>query len=127
MKSPARLLPSTGVLLLLLVAVILLAARWGAGAHRPHRGLIPGLTYEVARPAHGAPEPGLVVTSVEDAGPAAAAGIMVGDRIERIDDRPITALADVAAALKRGATSNLRLVVRHQGTDRYMQLPAAGR
>lgn len=127
MKPPARLLPSTGVLLLLLVAVVLLAARWGAGAHRPHRGLIPGLTYELARPARGAPEPGLIVTSVEDAGPAAAAGIAVGDRIERIDDRPVTARADIAAALKRGTKGDLRLVVRHQGADRYMLLPAARR
>lgn len=127
MKASARLLPSTGVLLVLLVAVILLAARWGAGGRQPHLGLIPGLTYELERTAGGAPEPGLIVTSVEDEGPAAVAGIAVGDRIERIDDRPITTLADVAAVSKRDGTRGLRLVVRHQGTDRYMQLPAAGR
>lgn len=127
MKPSARLLPSTGVLLLLLVAVILLAARWGAGARLPHRGLIPGLTYELGRTADGAPESGLIVTSVEDTGPAAAAGIVVGDRIERIDDRPVVAIADVAAASKRDGMGELRLVVRHEGTDRYMRLPAAGR
>ena len=127
MKPSARLLPSTGVLLLLLVALILFAARWGAGARLPHPGLIPGLTYELGRTAGGAPEPGLIVTSVEDDGPAAAAGIAVGDRIERVDGRPVMAMADVAAASRRSGTDGLRLVVRHQGTDRYMQLSVAGR
>lgn len=125
MKPSTRLLPSTGVLLLLLVAVILFAARWGARSCVPHAGLIPGLTYELQRPAHGSPE--LIVTSVEDEGPAAATGIAVGDVVERIDDRPVTALADVAAALKQGRLRDIRLIVRHQGTDRYMQLPVAGR
>jgi C-terminal processing protease CtpA/Prc len=110
--------------LLLLVAVILLAAHWGAGSRLPHSGLIPGLTYEVERPARGAPR--LVVTSVEDEGPAASAGIAVGDIIERIDDRPVTALADVVAMSKRSGIRDIRLVVRHRETDRYMQLPTAG-
>jgi len=125
MKQPVRLLPSTGVSLLLLVAVILFAARWGAGSRPPHAELIPGLTYELQPPAHGPPR--LVVTSVEDDGPAAAAGIAVGDVIERIDDRPVAALVDVAVASKRRGKRDIRLTVRHQGTDRYMQLPAAGR
>lgn len=125
MKQPARLLPSTGVSLFLLVAVILLAAHWGGGSRMPHAGLIPGLTYELQRPANGAP--GLVVTSVEDQGPASAAGIAVGDMIERIDGRPVTALADVAAASKQDDGRGMQLVVRHGGTDRYMQLPVARR
>lgn len=125
MKPSARLLPSTGVLLLLLVVVVLLAARWGAGGRVPHTGLIPGLTYELQRPARGTPA--LIVTSVEDEGPAATAGIAVGDRIERIDDRPVTALAEVCAASRRASARGVRLVVRHEGTDRYMLLPAAAR
>ena len=125
MKQPARLLPSTGVSLLLLAGVILFAAHWGAGSRLPHTGLIPGLTYELQRPANGTP--GLIVTSVEDQGPASAAGISVGDMIERIDGRPVTALADVAAAKKQGDAGGMQLVVRHAGTDRYMRLPAAGR
>jgi C-terminal processing protease CtpA/Prc len=123
-KPPARLLPSTGVSLLLLVAVILLATHWGRGARLSHSGLIPGLTYEVERPAHGVSR--LVVTSVEDEGPAASAGIAVGDVIERIDDRPVTALADVVATSRQSGMRDIRMVVRHQGTDRYMQLPATG-
>lgn len=124
MKPSARLLPSAGVLLLLLVAVILLAAHWGAGTRLHHPGLLPGLTYEIERPPRSSPA--LIVTSVEDAGPAATAGIAVGDRIERIDGRPVCALAEVAAASKRDGARGLRLIVRHQGTDRYMQLPVAG-
>lgn len=123
MKLAARLLPSTGVLLLLLVAVIALAARWGAGARVPHSGPIAGLTYELVRPVHD--PPALIVTSVEDTGPAAAAGIAVGDTIERVDDRPVTALADVVATSKQGGMRDIRLVVRHHGADRYMRLPTA--
>ena len=124
MKPRARFLPSTGALLVLLVALILLAARWGPGSRPPHSGLIAGLTYEFQPPAAGSRK--LVVTSVEDDGPAAAAGIAVGDVIESIDDRPVAALADVSAAAKRDGGHGIQLIIRHEGADRYMRLPAAG-
>lgn len=60
------------------------------------------MTFEAEPVRHHQPI-ALVVTSVEDGGPAAKADIAAGDRIDRIDGRPIASAADAAARLRRDA------------------------
>ena len=74
-------MPPAGALLLTLAAVIALAVHLIEPPHR-HRGdQLPGLTYEAERATPRAPL-ALVVTSVQDNGPAAKADIAAGDVIE---------------------------------------------
>lgn len=122
MKRIGRALPSASLLLIALIAVILLAVRFAPAPH-PHRtDQIPGLTYGLR--AHARAPLSLVVTSVEDEGPAAAAGIAAGDVIDRIDGRPITAPSQVGAAVGRDRARGVLLHVRHRGVSVYKRLPA---
>lgn len=119
-----RTMPSTGLLLASLAAVIFVAAELYAAPHPHASDQIPGLTYEAER-GTGRPAVALVVTSVEDSGPAARAGIATGDVIDRIDGRPIASTAAVGKALRRDVKSGVTLRVRHAGQNRYKHLPAA--
>jgi serine protease Do len=49
--------------------------------------------------------PGVVVASVEEGSPAAEEGVQTGDIIERVANKPVTTLDDIAAVLKESQTS----------------------
>ena len=71
----------------------------------------------------------LVVTSVEDASPAANAPIAAGDVIDRIDGHPIASVAAVRKAVRRDARHGrgIDVRVRHAGRWRYKHLPAGAK
>lgn len=119
-----RPLPSTGLLIALLLAVILLALRFNPAPHRHHSNHIPGLTFEARKNGRRGPVI-LVVTSVQDRGPAAGAHIAAGDVIDRIDGRPIPSLAAVGAAVRRDRGKTMLLHLRHAGESGYKRLPAS--
>jgi hypothetical protein len=116
--------PSTAVLLALLAAVIALALWCNPAPHRRPSDPLAGLTYE-ARSAAGRTAATLVVTSVADRGPAAGAGIAVGDVIDRIDTASVGTTASIRKAVRRDGARGVLLHIRHGGISRYTYLPAA--
>lgn len=115
-------MPPAGALLLTLAAVIALAVHL-VQAPRRHRGdQLPGLTYEAERDTPHAPL-ALVVTSVQDNGPAAKADIAAGDVIDGIDGRPIASVASVGRAMRSDSGQGPLLHIRHAGESRYKHLP----
>ena len=64
---------------------------------------------------------GLVVTSVEDGGPAARVGIRSGDLIVEVNREPVRTLADFTRIVgQMRAGTNLLLLVRREGTSRFV-------
>ena len=122
-RAPSpRPMPPAGALLLTLAAVIALAIHLVAPPHRQRSDQLPGLTYEAKRRAPRAPL-ALVVTSVQDNGPAAKADIAAGDVIDGIDGRPIASLSSVGRAVRSDARNGPLLHIRHKGESRYKHLP----
>ena len=121
-------IPSSVTLLAMLAAVIGLAVFLACPAQRHRSDAIPGLTYTPKGNAPGTPM-ALVVTSVEDASPAASAPIAAGDVIDRIDGHPIASVAAVRKTVRRDAKRGrgIDVRVRHAGRWRYKHLPAARR
>jgi S1-C subfamily serine protease len=72
---------------------------------------LPGLTLEKAP----LPEAGLVVTSLQSAGPAELAGLEVGDDVLAVDQRPVTSLSEMRDIMKRHTASTVQLLVLHKG------------
>lgn len=118
-----RTMPSTALLLAMLAAILILAARLYAAPHPRRTDQIPGLTYEAQQRERRQPI-ALVVTSVEDDGPAARAQIATGDIIDRLDGQPIASVAAIGAMLRRDARQGITLRVRHDGQIGYKHLPA---
>ena len=116
-------MPPTASLILLLAGIIFLSARLYASPHSRGGGQVGGLTFE-AEPVRRHQPIALVVTSVEDGGPAAKADIAAGDRIDRIDGRPIASAADAAARLRRDARKGVTLRIRRGIRTSYKHLPA---
>jgi serine protease Do len=56
--------------------------------------------------------PGVVVTEVDPAGPAAEAGVQAGDIITQVNRQPVRSPADVTSALQRSTRSTLLLLNR---------------
>ena len=120
----ARPVPPAGAMLLTLGAVVALAVHLVAPPH-PHRGdQLPGLTYEPKRAAPRMPID-LIVTSVQDGGPADKVDIAPGDVIDRIDGNPIASDAAVGRAVRGDAGKAIILHLRHEGESRYKSLPPA--
>jgi S1-C subfamily serine protease len=71
---------------------------------------LPGLTMEKAP----VPEAGLVVTSLQSAGPAERAGLAVGDDVLAVDQKPVTSLGDVRDILRRHNERAVQLLVLHK-------------
>jgi Do/DeqQ family serine protease len=63
---------------------------------------------------------GLVVVSVDPAGPAAEAGISEGDVIEEVNRQPVHTVADLKAAIQRTGTRPALLLVSRQGQDIFL-------
>ena len=79
------------------------------------------LTPELAaRLRLGSDAQGLVVTDVDGAGPAAAAGIQPGDVIVEINRQSVRSVADVTAALGRSGTRPALLLVNRRGDTIFL-------
>jgi S1-C subfamily serine protease len=72
---------------------------------------LPGLTLERSP----LPEAGLVVTSLQSAGPAELAGLAVGDDVLAVDQKPVTSLSEVRDLLKHQTATTVHLLVLHKG------------
>ena len=95
---------------------------WKAAAHvlehgRTSRGYLGIVTQEVALPEHQREgltgESGLLVLGVAPGSPAAAAGVLVGDVLAALDDKPVASPDDVLDALtgtEAGRAAVLRLL-----------------
>ena len=115
-------MPPTALLILLLAGIVFLSARLYASPHSRGGGQVGGLTFE-AEPVRRHQPIALVVTSVQDNGPAARADIAAGDVIDGIDGRPIASLSSVGRAMRSDARSGPLLHIRHAGESRYKHLP----
>lgn len=118
-----RPMPPAGAMLIMLAAVVALAVHLAAPPRRHRDDQLPGLTYETERASPRAPI-ALVVTSVQDGGPAAKADIGAGDVIDRIDGRPIASVSAVGRAMRSDKGRDVLLHIRHAGESRYKHLPA---
>jgi serine protease Do len=79
------------------------------------------LTAEVARQLELKPgAQGLVVTSVDQSGPAADAGIQRGDVIEQVNRQPVRSQGDIASALQRSGSRPVLLLVNRGGTSIFL-------
>jgi serine protease Do len=63
---------------------------------------------------------GLVVTSVDSAGPGADAGLQRGDLIQEVNRQPVNTLAELRDALGRSATRPVLLLVARDGRTLYL-------
>jgi serine protease Do len=67
---------------------------------------------------------GIMISSVEESGPAAAAGIRPGDIVTEANREPVKSMRDFARILgKMQRGSNLLLLVRRNGNSRFVVLP----
>ena len=101
-------MPPTALLILLLAGIVFLSARLYASPHSRGGGQVGGLTFE-AEPVRRHQPIALVVTSVEDGGPAAKADMSA---------------ADAAARLRRDARKGVTLRIRRGIRTSYKHLPA---
>jgi len=63
---------------------------------------------------------GVVVDSVEPAGPAASAGLTRGDVIEEINRQPVTSAADLRAAIEKNGNKPALLLINRRGEQIYV-------
>lgn len=68
----------------------------------------------------GSDAEGMVVTEVDEGGPAAEAGIARGDVIIEINRKPVNAIADVRAALEGASDRPILLLVNRRGQTSYV-------
>jgi S1-C subfamily serine protease len=116
--------------LLIMAIVLALVASFVVGA-----AAAGGIVYtwlHRAQPAYAAqnsesdPDMGLIVTSVEEDGPAAKAGIVRGDILQMIDNREVNRMADVREILKvLEAGDEVQLTVLHGDELRSLDVTIA--
>ena len=63
---------------------------------------------------------GVVITSVDDASPAAAAGFNRGDVIQEVNHKPVSTVAEYKAAVAAAGKQPLLLLVNEGGITRYV-------
>lgn len=63
---------------------------------------------------------GMVVTDVDDAGPAAEAGIARGDVLIEINRKPVNSIADVRSALEGTSDRPILLLINRRGSTSYI-------
>jgi len=95
----------------------------GAGGARLGIELTP-LTPDLARQI-GVPrgEQGVVVSSVDQGGPAAQAGLQEGDVIEQVNRQPVRTPADVQSALGKSGGNPALMLINRQGQKLYAAVP----
>ena len=84
-------------------------------------GLQP-LTPELARRLQIQAETGLVVTEVDPSGPAADAGIKVGDAILEINRQSIVSFEDFQAELEKAGNSSVLLFIARKGQTTFLTI-----
>lgn len=62
---------------------------------------------------------GLVVSDLDENGPAAEAGISEGDVIERVNNQPVTSIADLRNAVQSAGTRPVLMLVNRRGTTLF--------
>lgn len=62
---------------------------------------------------------GVVVSDLDEAGPAAEGGISEGDVIERINNQPVTSVADLRNAVQSAGTRPVLMLVNRRGTTLF--------
>ena len=67
-------------------------------------------------------ETGLVVTDVDPSGAAATSGVRPGDLIKRVNDREITSVQSLRAAMEAPTDKPALMLVNRQGTDLFLAL-----
>jgi S1-C subfamily serine protease len=91
-------------------ATFYVAISQGLHASRNHvADHLPGLTVEKAPN----PQAGLVVTSLQSAGPAEQAGLAVGDDVLAVDQRAVGTLGELHDVLQRHRSQTIQLLVLH--------------
>jgi serine protease Do len=65
---------------------------------------------------------GMVVTAVDGAGPAGAAGVQPGDVIEEVNGQDVRAMADVEAALAKSNAGRVRLRINRGGKSLNLEV-----
>ena len=110
-----------GVAMAVAAAIAALAATQGLAP--PHREAVvmPGLTAE-----DGSAGQGIVVTSVKSASRAAAAGIVVGDRITAIDSQPVPTLSAARRYIGRDSDAIIDMAVDHNHAQRTIRFVRQG-
>ncbi|WP_185829201.1 PDZ domain-containing protein [Sphingomonas ginkgonis] len=69
---------------------------------------------------------GVLVTSLQQRGPAERGGIEVGDRIISVDHRPAMSAAAVGDAVRSSPSNMIHLQVMHDGREHVVQLSRQG-
>jgi serine protease Do len=97
-----------------------------AGQERGRLGVgVQPLTPELAQELGIEPGRGVVVSSVDDSGPAASAGIRPGDVVVEVDHRPVTTVDELKQAVDRHTgAAPLLLLIRREGSSLYLTVPA---
>jgi serine protease Do len=70
--------------------------------------------------------PGVVIDSVEPAGPGAAAGLARGDVIQEVNRQPIRSAADVSNAIDKNGTKPALVLINRRGTAAYVTIRPRG-
>ena len=70
----------------------------------------------------GRGETGLVVTDVDPSGAAATSGVRPGDLIKRVNDRDITSVQSLRAAMEAQTGKPALMLVNRQGADLFLAL-----
>jgi serine protease Do len=97
-----------------------------AGQERGRLGVaVQPLTPDLARELGVEPARGVVVSSVDESGPAASAGIRPGDVVVEVDHRPVTTIDELKRALDHHPGGGpFLLLIRRQGSNLYLTVPA---
>jgi len=79
--------------------------------------LTPEIGSELSLPAG---TQGVVIETVDPAGPAAAAGLARGDVIQEVNRQPIRSAADLSGAIDKGGNRPALLLINRRGTPAYV-------
>src|SRR5262245_39528501 len=96
-----------------------------AATERGRLGLaVEPLTPDVARELGLKNARGVVVRDVDESGPAAAAGLQVGDVVVEVDHRPIKSVEELKQAVDRHQGGPLLFLIQREGGAFYVAVPA---
>jgi Do/DeqQ family serine protease len=70
--------------------------------------------------------PGVVIDSVEPAGPGAAAGLARGDVIQEVNRQPIRSAADLSSAIDKNGNKPALVLINRRGTAAYVTIRPRG-
>ncbi len=65
---------------------------------------------------------GIVVVEIEDGGAAAEAGLRVGDVIQEVNRKPVSAVAEFESMMSARSSVPILLLVSHGGENRFVTI-----